>query len=1436
MVVDIIASNPGKEIVAGSRVYGVDMTNGTLTTLKNLNTISPTNVPANSDGPTAVADLDLDGDLDIAYADGTNFYIWDPNSNALLMRQAGWTVSGVRGMPLIANVYDEQFNEGRTNNFPEVILTSVNKLTAFNLSKTTGPVWNLVTGDTSGQTGITAFDLNGDGTLELIYNDEQNIRVINGDLTAPVNLATFPSGTATWMEHPVVADVNGDGAAEFVCVTGVTNAAIGELRMFRSGGGAPWQPARKLWNGRGYRYVGINDDLSVPAQVQDVALEFPKNSGRKPLNVFNAQLNPDGFLLAPGTVAAANAKPAITSSTVNCPFMFIGYTVQNTGDAALPAGMHVSFYAGNPTQAGSSLIGTVQTPASVSVSQTSSFTATLTVGNNGFPLNLFVVANDKGTQALPLSLSALGTSTGLPECNYADNTASSSVTNVTGFCPSPGCVSQNLQLWLKADAGIVTAGGTGSTVAAWTNSGTQPFSLTQPTVAAQPLFNNLTNQLNFNPTLGFPGNRALGRAEGILPNGTINNLQVFLVAQNNNPALPATVLYEATTGGLTGAINLHLPWSDGNIYWDAGAINATNRLFVPWGGAAGVPYTWSLMADVTPAPSQRILRNGTQIASDATMAAFTRLPGTIFTLGNAPVAGATPYNGLISELLIYTGPITQQQQNQIETYLAVKYGQTLGHNYVSGAGQTIWNTNTQAVFSNDVAGIGRDDCQGLFQKQSKSSNPNSIVTISAGNVIAPTNAANPASFGGNARFLLWGHNGAPTSFTATGGPATYTAMMDRRWRVQEWNGTANTDAVQQMVIAFDRSSAGLTGKDSDYGLIIDTDFDNNWAEETPIANGTTNGNNLVFTGVNLNHNQIFRLALRDTDGDGVADVNDLDDDNDGILDINEGCSQLTAEYNGTFGVLPSELSLVGNPNFRNLQSSVTGYTFMVNPSNEPAPVNDGAAEYVVSNALGVPNIHPGYPAAFRPQTGHTTGLNNDAFLVVNGATTEGVFFRQAVALLANTQYEFGTWARNALPSTSGVADQPNLGVRIKNAAGTVVATTSTGAIAPTAPWTQARGVFSTSTAATYTLEMYNISTAAGGNDFYVDDVFLNPANPGVICERDTDGDGLPDSLDLDSDGDGIPDNIEAQPTSSYVAATTAVNAVGIPTAYNSGLSVIDTDGDGTPDFLDTDSDGDAIPDTQEANITLSGADADDDGLDDNSRTDKNPAIFGPAGAGLASNGVLAYYPSFDGAQVNWRADVVPSVVVTEPARNTATNNTNPPVVGTATPFSSVTVLGPNGQSCIVNVPKSGTYACTSLTFTYGPASVTALAANSGGQSARIVRNFTVINCATLPVGGTAVTTSGTLCAGNNSSIVSLTGQTGNVVRWETSTDGGNYWVPLTNTQTNQSFTNAVNGQLYRAIVNNGGGCIETPSVPVSIVTSAGACPQPCPIPINVIQK
>ena len=102
---------------------------------------------------------------------------------------------------------------------------------------------------------------------------------------------------------------------------------------------------------------------------------------------------------------------------------------------------------------------------------------------------------------------------------------------------------------------------------------------------------------------------------------------------------------------------------------------------------------------------------------------------------------------------------------------------------------------------------------------------------------------------------------------------------------------------------------------------------------------------------------------------------------------------------------------------------------------------------------------------------------------------------------------------------------------------------------------------------------------------------------------DTDKDGIPDILDLDSDGDGISDVVEADGTDADQdgRADGKVDANGVPESAKGGVNPPDTDGDGKRDFQELDSDNDGLPDNLEGQgkyIKPSGKDTDGDGLDD----------------------------------------------------------------------------------------------------------------------------------------------------------------------------------------------------------------------------------------------
>lgn len=79
------------------------------------------------------------------------------------------------------------------------------------------------------------------------------------------------------------------------------------------------------------------------------------------------------------------------------------------------------------------------------------------------------------------------------------------------------------------------------------------------------------------------------------------------------------------------------------------------------------------------------------------------------------------------------------------------------------------------------------------------------------------------------------------------------------------------------------------------------------------------------------------------------------------------------------------------------------------------------------------------------------------------------------------------------------------------------------------------------------------------------------------------------------------------------------------------------------------------------------------------------------------------------------------------------------------------------------------------------------------------------------VGGT---TSGaaTYCTTTNSGFVSLSGQNGNILNWQLSTDGGATWLNIGNTNPNQTYFNLNQTTCYRAVVKDGAFPADTSTI------------------------
>lgn len=124
----------------------------------------------------------------------------------------------------------------------------------------------------------------------------------------------------------------------------------------------------------------------------------------------------------------------------------------------------------------------------------------------------------------------------------------------------------------------------------------------------------------------------------------------------------------------------------------------------------------------------------------------------------------------------------------------------------------------------------------------------------------------------------------------------------------------------------------------------------------------------------------------------------------------------------------------------------------------------------------------------------------------------------------------------------------------------------------------------------------------------------------------------------------------------------------------------------------------------------------------------------------------------------------------------------------------------NGGSSWTDISNTGTsYTATNLNVT---TDFKAVVQNGSCAAANSVSATVTVIPACL---GGSVTGGGGVCSGANSTLLTLSGQTGTVIKWQYSTNGGTTWADISNTGTTYTATNLVVTTYYRAAVQNGNG-------------------------------
>jgi hypothetical protein len=412
-------------------------------------------------------------------------------------------------------------------------------------------------------------------------------------------------------------------------------------------------------------------------------------------------------------------------------------------------------------------------------------------------------------------------------------------TTYNSITKGPGGITNGLETWLKADkvdgTGVITDD---TAINSWQDVGkgndANVIDAESSAFTNKPSYkNNANNNINFNPVIYFNNNASTSvfdytgltnRAE-LNGTGGFHSQEQFIVVINEN----STILNSATptTDIFCSQEPISNPWEQDVTGFGFGQF--TNRM-------NNEIISYCIGSSPDPNPSDVNLRGygisqaGTQsysnfigILSSRNNAAgnrqelynnalridnlevgipkFSNFENRRYWLGRSQVFNGS-FGGRIAEVITYSNRKNDAtERRKIESYLAIKYGITLGVNgssldYQDNNGTVIWSVAGNSGFNFDIAGIGRDDASELNQKQSRSVNPSEVMTIGLTDITA-TNSANNGTFTANSDYLMWGSNGGNMSNSGVNlnidlGPttiSTITEVVKRKWKIVEKTGT-----------------------------------------------------------------------------------------------------------------------------------------------------------------------------------------------------------------------------------------------------------------------------------------------------------------------------------------------------------------------------------------------------------------------------------------------------------------------------------------------------------------------------------------------------------------------------------------------------------------------------------------------------------------------
>ncbi|MCD6066679.1 MAG: hypothetical protein K0S33_1505 [Bacteroidetes bacterium] len=405
--------------------------------------------------------------------------------------------------------------------------------------------------------------------------------------------------------------------------------------------------------------------------------------------------------------------------------------------------------------------------------------------------------------------------------------------------------STNNVLWLKADAGTSTTTD-GSAISSWNDQSGNSIHVSQSTSAQQPTYK--ATLMNGMPAVEFDNSTTAGQNDLFTaPDNTLLDntagYTAFSVVRMKGLSGNAQCIFSKRTTIDTDEAFMLFFYTGNNLYLDvdglADRFNTSNTYTTNTNYLVGFNYDGSLASaqrsKITEGDSVR------RISGEASV-----------TVGDKPsplVIGAThsgdnrPFNGYISELILYRTALNQAQRTIVYNYLSAKYDIALLRN-----DKYTGDDASRGHFDRDVAGIGQE-----------ASGSNTTFNASA------TKGLSLTAISGldNGDYALAGHR-YPFNWQNTTDVGGMTGTNNARWERNWYIDVTNAATSLGMDFEFDFSDAGISGSPagsvSNYVLLYRATNSGNWTE-LATANSIP-GDRVKFNGYTLVNDGYYTVGTK----------------------------------------------------------------------------------------------------------------------------------------------------------------------------------------------------------------------------------------------------------------------------------------------------------------------------------------------------------------------------------------------------------------------------------------------------------------------------------------------------------------------------------------------------------------------------------------------